>query len=47
MQGDQESYARERRRQVRGFLWLAAVALGIVLWRARVLELFHPGWWRL
>ena len=37
---------RERRSQLRGLLWLAAVVLIFLLVRARPLMLFHPGWWR-
>jgi hypothetical protein len=37
----------ERLRQLRGLLLIAAVVLGIILFKAAPLELFQPGWWRL
>ncbi len=41
-----EAYRRERRSQLRGLLLLAAAVLLFLLYRARPLLLFHPGWWR-
>lgn len=38
---------RERRSQLRGLLFLAAVVLLFLLVRARPLHLFHTDWWRL
>jgi len=38
---------RERQSQLRGLLWLALAGLIFMLFRARPLHLFHPGWWRL
>ncbi len=38
---------RERRAQLRGLLLLALAVLLFLLWRARPLLLFRPGWWRL
>jgi hypothetical protein len=38
---------RERRMQVRGLLLLAAAVLVFSIWRAGVLRVFTPGWWRL
>jgi hypothetical protein len=37
----------ERRRQVRGSLLLAGVALVFAIWRAGVHRVFGVGWWRL
>jgi len=42
-----EALARERRSQLRGLLFLAALVLLFILFRARPLHLFHPGWWHL
>jgi hypothetical protein len=39
--------ARERRRQVRGLVLLAAAAIGFAILRAGVHRVFTPGWWRL
>lgn len=41
------SFARERRSQLRGLLLLALAVLIFILFRARPLQLFHSGWWRL
>lgn len=38
---------QERRRQVRGSLLLAAVALLFAITRAGLHHAFTPGWWRL
>ncbi len=43
----QQALGRERRSQLRGLLWIAAAVLVFLLLRARPLQLFHPGWWRL
>ena len=40
------AFARERRRQLRGLLWLGALVLSFILWRANTLGVFHAGWWR-
>lgn len=37
----------ERRAQIRALLLLALGLLLFLLFRARPLQLFHPGWWRL
>ena len=42
-----QALGRERRSQLRGLLWIAAAVLVFLLLRARPLQLFHPGWWRL
>jgi hypothetical protein len=42
----EDARGRERRSQLRGLLVLAAVVLGLILYRARPLVLFHAGWWR-
>lgn len=42
-----QALSRERRSQLRGLLWAALAILVFLLLRARPLELFHPGWWRL
>lgn len=46
-QEQRQALKRERRSQLRGLLWIAAVALAFLLLRSRPLQLFHPGWWRL
>jgi hypothetical protein len=38
---------RERRRQVRGLLLLAALAIVFAILRAGVHRVFTTGWWRL
>ena len=38
---------RERRMQVRGLLWLAAIVLAATLFRAAHHHLFAHDWWRL
>jgi hypothetical protein len=43
----QAAFARERRSQLRGLLWLGLAVLLFVLYRARPLLLFRSGWWRL
>lgn len=42
-----EREAAERRRQVRGLLWLAGIVLVAAVLRAGVHNVFLPGWWRL
>lgn len=42
-----QALGRERRSQLRGLLWITAAVLVFLLLRARPLQLFHPGWWRL
>ena len=42
-----QALGRERRSQLRGLLWAALAILVFLLLRARPLQLFHPGWWRL
>jgi hypothetical protein len=42
-----KSLQSERRRQVRGSLWLAGAALLFAILRAGVHRVFGPGWWRL
>ena len=42
----QQAYRRERRSQLRGLLLIAGAVLAFILYRARPLHLFHPGWWR-
>ena len=42
-----QALGRERRSQLRGLLWIAVAVLVFLLLRARPLQLFHPGWWRL
>ena len=37
----------ERRRQVRGLLWIAVVVVVFSVWRAGVHRVFPVGWWRL
>jgi len=37
----------ERRRQVRGLLVLAAIAIAFSIFRAGVHRVFTAGWWRL
>jgi len=37
----------ERRRQVRGSLWLAGAVLLFAVLRAGLHNVFTPGWWRL
>jgi hypothetical protein len=39
--------ARERRRQVRGLMWLALAAIVFAILRAGVHRVFTPGWWRI
>lgn len=39
--------AEERRRQMRGLLLLAVVAIAFVLLRFGLARVFTPGWWRL
>jgi hypothetical protein len=41
------SEAAERRRQVRGLLVLAAIAIVFSILRAGVHRVFTVGWWRL
>ncbi|WP_213804501.1 hypothetical protein [Granulicella sp. dw_53] len=41
------SLRHERRRQVRGLLFLAAAVLLFALLRAGLPSVFTPGWWRL
>ena len=38
---------RERRRQIRGLVFLAIAALFFAIFRAGVHRVFTPGWWRL
>jgi hypothetical protein len=38
---------RERVRQLRGLLIIAAILIAFVLIRSRPLHLFAPNWWRL
>lgn len=38
---------RQRRQQVRGMLWLAAILLIATLVRAARHHMLGPGWWRL
>jgi hypothetical protein len=38
---------RERGSQMRGLLWIAAIALVFLLVRSAPLHLFHRGWWRM
>jgi hypothetical protein len=42
-----KSLQSERRRQIRGSLWLAGAALLFAILRAGVHRVFGPGWWRL
>ena len=44
---DPESFRRERRSQLRALLLIAGAIFLFLLFRARPLMLFHPGWWRL
>jgi hypothetical protein len=37
----------ERRRQVRGLVWLALAMLAFAILRAGVHNVFTRGWWRL
>ena len=39
--------AEERRRQMRGLLLLAVMAIAFILFRFGVDRVFTPGWWRL
>ena len=41
-----EALLRERRSQLRGLLFLAAIVFLFLLLRARPLHLFHTDWWR-
>jgi hypothetical protein len=43
----ENSPARERRRQLRGLILLAVLAIGFSILRAGVGRVFTPGWWRL
>lgn len=42
-----EAEAVERRRQLRGLLWLAVLILAASVARAGVQNVLSPGWWRL
>lgn len=39
--------AAERRRQMRGLLYLALAAIAFILLRFGPARIFTPGWWRL
>ena len=41
-----EQEGRERVRQIRGLVWLAAAAVVFAVARAGVHRVFTPGWWR-
>jgi hypothetical protein len=47
MPSEPQPEVQERRRQVRGLLWLAFAVLLASLARAGFRHVFTPGWWRL
>ncbi|MDR3746414.1 MAG: hypothetical protein P4K80_09820 [Acidobacteriaceae bacterium] len=42
-----DAHQNERRRQIRGLLLLALIAIALTLLRVGVHRVFPPGWWRL
>jgi hypothetical protein len=46
-EGAEVKRSQERRRQVRGLLWIAVAAVVFSVWRAGVHGVFPVGWWRL